>query len=359
MVQIEITSRCNLSCRTCLKHACEDRWLSRDFDPKLFTRLLPQLHNAAGIHLQGWGEPLLVEQLEEYIGLAKKVGLVVSFTTNGTTMTPLRAETLITSGVDAVTFSMAGARATTHDHLRGKGSFESSWQSLGTLQQGKEKLRSATPKIAVSYLLTPETVIQLPEAVKLARKAGVDFFSTVHLTLAGSPEQEILQLLCSDSKKSRHLKKMRQHANWAALFGKMKLDLKPFTPSPTPVCDKNPIKNFFIGADGSVSPCVFLQPPIAGGIPWITPNGVKLLPRLSFGSLEEKDLADIWNAKEYRDFRKIFQDRLEIYTKAMAQVGFGMDGPEQFEHALKVIRRGFRKFPPPTVCSYCLKMDGF
>ncbi len=358
MVQVEVTSRCNLSCRTCLKHTCKNKWVPRDIDSKLFARLLSQLTCVPAIHLQGWGEPLLVKQLEEYISMAKQAGLVVSFTTNGLMMSPQRAKSLIMSGVDGVTFSLAGATAEVHDYLRGEGSFNSSWQSMANLQEEKRKTESITPKIAVSYLLTPETVAQLPKAARMARRAGVDLFSTVHLTQATSQEQKKMQMLIKDARRLRQLKKIIRQTHWPLLFSRMKVELKPFSPSLVPVCDKNPINNFFVGVDGSVSPCVFLQPPISDKIPWVTTHGVQFMPRLNFGNLADESLTGIWNRDSYRNFRKIFQTRLAIYTKAMARVGFGMDGGEQLEYALKVIRRGFRKVPPPPACLHCLKMQG-
>lgn len=117
-IQIETTSRCNLACVTCLKPAYEDVWQERDMDERLFSLIQGQLPASSSVHLQEWGEPLLHPDTLSHIKQQKATGAMVSFTTNGTLMDTTVAESLIDSGLDGLTFSIAGNSSSTQDKLR-------------------------------------------------------------------------------------------------------------------------------------------------------------------------------------------------------------------------------------------------
>ncbi|MBL0713042.1 MAG: hypothetical protein JJV98_05015 [Desulfosarcina sp.] len=48
----------------------------------------------------------------------------------------------------------------------------------------------------------------------------------------------------------------------ATLWRRVELVLPSLRPQPTAVCPKNPLTQAFVGADGTVSPCVYLNPPV-------------------------------------------------------------------------------------------------
>jgi len=357
-LQIELTSRCNLSCQTCLRAIPGIDLQEQDLDPSTFHQLRPVLQQTGGVHLQGWGESMLLDDLPERIRWFKSQDCRVSFTTNGSLMTARQAAQLVASGLDSITFSMAGATAGTQDRLRGQGTHEKLWQSLYLLQKTKQKQGSKTPVLAVSYLLTPETIGELPRAVKQCRPLGLNLFAGVHLTHAATSEQELMRLY-ADSKN----KKFRQiiwRAHWHAFLGGMRLQLPPFQPVLSPMCDKNPLAGCFIAADGSVAPCVFLYPPASDQQKQegIVHNRFPV-PRKRFGSLQEKSLDVIWQSHAYRAFRHPFQQRQEVYDREMAKVGLDLDAIEKLERSRNRIRKAFLNLPVPACCSRCPKMEGF
>lgn len=358
-IQLELTSRCNLSCKTCLKHDFEQVWQHHDLPETLYQKILADLPDTVeSIHLQGWGEPLLVPHIDQYIKEAKKRELQVSFTTNGSIMTEELAEKLVTSGLDAVTFSMAGGYANTQDRLRGNSSFRSLQQSIRQLTATKKTVSVDSPKCAVSYLLTPETVAELPTAVKWCKTHGIDQFSTVHMTQTITREQNNLKLHGNQIAKSHKL--LRRRTWMAGLFSAIKIDLRPFEPEPMPMCDKNPLQSIFINSAGDVSPCVFLCPPLKNKrLNWHY-NGRKLKQGpFILGNCRESSIEEIWHSSAYLDFRALFQKRVNIYGKAMVRVGYNMDGIQQLDRALQKINNGFSTHPPPHCCTHCYKMDGF
>ncbi len=357
-VQIEVTSRCNLNCSTCIKHAYQSVWQEKELDTGLYGQILTHLpQSVKSVHLQGWGEPLLLPQMDEYIRQAKKIGLAVSFTSNGTIMNDELAERIIDSGLDSITFSMAGGNRASHDRLRGRNSFDLMRKSIGIFLAARKRL-SASVKCGVSYLLTPQGVEELPGAIRWCRRQGVDLFSTVHLTQTITESQEKLRF--NPVKLDASIQRLRRLSWLAGLFSRMNINLRSFTPEPVPVCDKNPLQTLFISSSGLVSPCVFLCPPVGEvKLPWSYNNHAKSKGPVVLGNCKSETVDRIWSSPQYCAFRQQFQKRLNIYEKAMEKVSYSLEGAAQLETALVTIKNEFAKNPPPESCHYCYKMDGF
>ncbi len=357
-IQIELTNRCNLSCKTCIRAISGINLLEQDLSNSAIQVLKPSLKHTDSVHLQGWGESMLLADLPDRIRCFKVMGSKVSFTTSGSSMTSRQAAELVSSGLDSITFSMAGATAALQDDLRNKGSFTRLWQSMQLLHETKQQYGSKTPTMAVSYLLTEESINELPLAVKMCRPLGLSLFAGVHLTHPATARQKALCLFLS--RPGQRFRRLIRRAHWHAFWGGMRLQLPQFLPDLTPICDKNPIASCFVAADGSVSPCVFLHPPTSDTpVHWYTNNGHLPAPVKIFGDLHRESLDQIWQKHEYRDFRKPFKTRLEIYEKKMARVGCGMDAIDKLDVARDFIRKVFLKNPVPDCCHYCSKMEGF
>ena len=357
-LQIELTNRCNLCCQTCLRAVPGIDLQEQDLSFSALQQLQPALQRTMSVHLQGWGESMLLDDLPERIRWFKSQGCRVSFTTNGSLMTTRQAAQLVDCGLDSITFSMAGATAQTQDSLRGQGTHAKLWQSLQLLQRTKQEKGSIPPTLAVSYLLTPETIGELPQAVKQCRSLGLNLFAGVHLTHAATRQQEVMRIYAYSMNKK--FSQIIRRSHWQAFLGGMRLQLPPFQPVLMPICDKNPLAGCFIAADGSVAPCVFLYPPATHLTEQLLSEHSEFsVPGKRFGSLEENALDQIWQSSEYRAFRKPFQQRQKVYDREMAKVGLDMDAIEKLERAQTRIRKAFLSMPVPACCSRCPKMEGF
>ena len=357
-IQLETTSRCNLDCTTCLKPVYGSHWIERDLDLSLFRRILDQLPPKISVHLQGWGEPLLHPDTLEHIRELKAKGFTVSFTTNGSIMDRSMAEALIDSKLDCLTFSMAGNSSQIQDRLRGVGSFDNLLKSIRLFNTLRSERKSTATMIAVSYLLTPETVLQLPGAVSWCRSNGVDEFVSVHLTQAACKNQEERQFLLSE-KEAKKYRLLRIQTQMNALFGRMKVELGQFQPILTPVCTKNPINTLFISANGDVSPCVFLCPPVDEKIPWRYRGDKYLQKPLVFGNVQTAPLTEIWKQAEYCRFRNAFKRRKEFHDSRLSGISCSLTGSAQLDASVAAIKHFFSENPPPKSCRYCAKMDGY
>ncbi len=126
-----------------------------------------------------------------------------------------------------------------------------------------------------------------------------------------------------------------------------------------PVCVKNPVENLFVGADGSVSPCVYLNPPLRGSFPRLDKGRKIDSSRLIMGNLNEEDMDTIWSRPDYRTFRQAFKDRIKIYEKCMAGITPDLEGMEQLQKRTDRLQHLFTtQYPAPAPCRICPHLWG-
>jgi radical SAM protein with 4Fe4S-binding SPASM domain len=104
------------------------------------------------INLQFLGEPLLDKLLLERIRYAKQRGLKIRMTTNGSLITPDRAEALIESGIDHVTISFDGFTKETFESIRIGLQYDKVYEGTMSLIAKKLELKSSTPEIELCFV---------------------------------------------------------------------------------------------------------------------------------------------------------------------------------------------------------------
>ena len=68
---VELTTRCNLHCRMCVKYAEGSSIVEEDLPLAAFKSLAPSLAHTQALILNGIGEPLLHPELEKIISFAR------------------------------------------------------------------------------------------------------------------------------------------------------------------------------------------------------------------------------------------------------------------------------------------------
>ncbi len=352
-VQVEATSRCNLRCRTCLAHTMESRWSSIDLSERSFARLVEIAHRCKSIHLQGWGETLLRGDCTDLVHRLKKQGAKVSLSSNGTVMEPKQAQNLIEAGLDSMAFSFAGPSAAVQDELRGKGTFDAACQSVKTFVAARRS--PLAPPVILSYLLTPDNLRALHKAVALCARLGADGLKGVHMVHVCTSDQERMVAY----RAPRRTTWLQVRARITARLHRVALWLPPLNPITVPLCEKNPLENFFVGSDGSVSPCVYLNPPVQGAFPRFI--GGKEVPtsRLIMGNLHEQSMDEIWRSEPYESFRNAFRERVRIDDELLAGITPDFEGMKRLHGAVWKIKTLFaEKYPPPEPCRNCGHIEG-
>ncbi len=293
-IQVEVSTRCPGHCSYCPHTIMRDRWYSSDMDMETFSLVWPLMRCSARVHLQGWGEPLLNPAFFQMAALARKAGCSVSTTTCGLLMNDQVAEKLVASGLDIVAFSLAGTDPLSNRSRRGV-EFDRVKEAISILQAVRKSRMGVHLEIHLAYLMLAsnmEAVRNLPE---LMRELGVH--ATVVSTLDFIPEPS----LEPEGFRPHETEKL---AAASAILGEVEnrartlgLDFHWSLPKPDAVglsCRENVARSVFIAADGSVSPCVYLNIPTAECDPH----------RLVFGNLHSERALEIWESDVFRRFRE-------------------------------------------------------
>ena len=123
---LEVTNLCNRNCLHCFRDKAEPReFLPLDLAEAILTQA--RALRIREVCITG-GEPATYPHLEELVGLVADLGFKFNLVTNGfqfaQALLPLLSRPRIKPKLDVVCFSLDGARAETHDALRGPGSFK-------------------------------------------------------------------------------------------------------------------------------------------------------------------------------------------------------------------------------------------
>lgn len=173
-----ITQRCNLKCVHCYAHA-----KNISFDSELSTTqgksLLDDLATfGVPVILFSGGEPLTRKDLPELAEYAVKKGMRAVISTNGTLITPEKAQTLKKIGLSYVGISLDGMEEI-NDRFRGvKGAFRAALQGI-------ENCKKAGIKVGLRFTINKSNVSEIPKIFKLLEEMDIPRACFYHLVYAG------------------------------------------------------------------------------------------------------------------------------------------------------------------------------
>jgi len=292
-IQVEVTSRCPGRCLYCPHTTMRAKWLSRDMDMGTFSRLWPLMRRSVRVHLQGWGEPLLNPAFFDMAALARKAGCQVSTTTCGLRMEEKIALEIVRSGIDIVAFSLAGTDAESNAVRRGV-DFDRVCEAVSTLQMVRRERMGVHLEIHFAYLMLASQMVAVRGLPGLMQRLGVH--AAVISTLDYIPEPGLETEAFTPQETEKLAQAEAVLVETAAEARRLGLGFHYELPEPrTPrtSCRENIGRCLFISADGSVSPCVYVNVPVDIA----DPN------RRVFGNVHEQDPLAIWESDDFRRFR--------------------------------------------------------
>lgn len=349
--QIELTTRCPLDCRMCIRRGRE--WRNADLGLDDFARLAPLLREVETVVLQGWGEPLLHPHLAEVVRLAKRAGgspeaaPSVGFVTSGQGLDRARAAALVEAGLDFIGFSVAGATPAVHGAIRVRSELDEVVEAARQVAAVKRERGRAHPRVHAVYLMMKENLHQLPDLPELAGRMGAEEIVLTNLVDVSDPWQDGQRVFGRGGEEACRevLAETERRARDAGLA----MRRPSLSPRVTPVCEEDPLRNLFVTADGDLSPCVYLCPPVPQEFPrWFcgTEHQVR---RVRFGNLLREPLDAVWANPEYAAFRERFARRRQRHRLLSAVGRAWRAGPGPSEADLP---------EPPEACRTCHKMLG-
>ncbi len=302
-VYLEPTTRCNLSCRTCVRHVWDDP--EGDMSAETFDHVLrglqalPELRE---VGLGGYGEPLAAPDVLDRVEALKKLGLKVSISTNGALLDEQCAEDLVRLGVDAVIVSMDGTEPQTYAEVRQGADLPTVIEHLEGLKRIKEAHHTPLPRLDIEFVAMKRNLTELGEMPSLARRLGASRVLVSHL-LPHTPEMVAETLYCRDETPP-----LAMPASWpVAAEGWLlqgTLDLPRMHWGATRHCRFVADEALVIGWDGGVSPCYALS----HSYPYYIFGRRKQVSRYTLGNVTETPLPDIWSAEDHVRFRSAVRD---------------------------------------------------
>ncbi len=173
-----VTRTCNLRCVHCYSDS-EAKHYDGELNHEEALKLVDDLaeYGVPALLLSG-GEPLARPDLFEIARYARKKGIKLTLSTNGTLIDRKRAEAIKETGFTYVGISFDGIGAT-NDLFRGRpGAFERAHQAI-------RELKSVGQKVGLRLTLTPQTIADLDEIFDFIEREGIERACFYHLVPAG------------------------------------------------------------------------------------------------------------------------------------------------------------------------------
>lgn len=280
-VCIEITNRCNLNCLMCVRRYWDAAAnplgeMSYEFFEK---NILVHLKPYQSVNLQGVGESLLSKNFLPMLRACKDLGCETTFITNGVSLQHY-ADDIVSIGVDEIRLSVDGTESM--QKIR-RFSIDKVMAALDDLNAAKQKLGKKHPAVYINYVLTRDTLYELPELIEMVRAREVSKIFVMHMIIHDP-------VLIDQSVVPLYVEAKKVFAEAAALAKRhgIFLDLPP-EPETRCICYQ-PFRFVFINWNGDVRPCCMST---------INEKGALLL-----GNLQEQSLPELWNSAYAHKLRK-------------------------------------------------------
>jgi MoaA/NifB/PqqE/SkfB family radical SAM enzyme len=331
----------------CIRREGAD-WQFQDMALEDFKKLLPYLAEVESVVLEGWGESLLHKDLSECIRLAKREGPRVGFVTSGKGLTQGRISEFIQAGLDFVGFSIAGTTPETHDAIRVNSHLPEVLNAIRLFHEEKRRQGLPRPKLHLVFLMVKDNVLEVPTVPSFAKGLGIGevvLTNICHTINVWQEEQRVFAWGSGENKYEEVVRKAEANARRL----KIRLKRPSLSAADVSVCEENPLRNLYISAEGEVSPCVYLYPPLPSPFKRIFCSQTYSVEKVSFGNIFKESFPSIWDSENYKNFRYRFRKREEKFKEA--SLSFWDKTP--MKHSEEAA------FPPsPESCQSCHKILG-
>ena len=261
-LDIEVTTACNLACRTCYNVPSRTQTMT----PQEFSHILENGYRLVehlgmdGLWLTiSGGEPLMNENLWAMLRSAQARGLQgVAIISNATLINRDTAMQVTSTGISEVMVSFDGASERTHDAIRGEGSFTRAMEGVRALKE-----HCSDTFLGCTLTLTRLNADEIEDYIRLAFDEGFNYVwvnppvncgRIVQSDLGISYEEHIRVMRLVRDLDTRYFKQ-----GFAAYYN---VPYYPLTDPVSPYLDLSTAcpwgrSNLTVTADGSVLPCLY------------------------------------------------------------------------------------------------------
>ena len=174
-IAFEITRRCNLNCKHCLRDEVEG---PQDLSLEVIEKVMKQGREAYGVKLTALtgGEPLMYPDLEKLFEAIADNDYTFSFVTNGHLVPKkigLLNDPMIKKRITHTAVSLDGPDAETHNSIRGEGAFKKAVAAIVTL-------KAHGFKVHVKYTIGKHNIDRIEHAILEIAHLEADSLEMAH-----------------------------------------------------------------------------------------------------------------------------------------------------------------------------------
>jgi len=295
-IQIDPTSYCNLSCKSCGRDSIVDKPTHLTFDHfKKYIDIIKPFKVA----MSGTGEPFMNPQLLEMVKYAKEKESSVLITTNFTLINEKKAEQIVESGLDLLKISIDATNRETYLKIRGKDYFDKILESVDLINRIKDGMNSKTPYLRFQFVIQSENYKEIPKLIDLAvsKRINAIYLQPLLLTYVEDRKEFLSKNLMAEELKEI-LCESKLYADKKAISTNIDNLISNFDlyfhgqkdgDAGKRICIM-PWFSLFLSADGFIRPCCSFGTSVG-----------------DLGNILQEDFKEIWNNDKYLRFRKLIK----------------------------------------------------
>jgi radical SAM protein with 4Fe4S-binding SPASM domain len=283
-LDIEPNNWCNFKCNHCqVTHWDKEK---SKLTLESFIDILNMFPNLLRVKVQGMGEPFLHDSSIEMLEELDKRDISSATTSNGSVMHKDLLSRLSKLTQSSITFSLDGSDNETFEKIRINGDFDKVTKNIKALIDSNPSIN-----VILWSVITLENIHDYEAIIDLAHSLGAKklVFQTF---LSDWGKDSMTDIIDAKNINKNDIDNITTNAQKRAK--EIGLNLEIFKDNH--MTKENPCiwpwKSLFIDAAGNVLPCCVIADS----------------DTLNFGNIFEKDIKEIWNNKEYQDFRKAHRD---------------------------------------------------
>lgn len=295
---LELSTHCNFSCKTCVRHSIIDfkpQYFSLDSIPNL-DKSISEIKSLKRIVLFGYGEALCNPYFKDLFSAIAKHGIPIVFITNGMLLNEDISEQIV-KHISEIYISwddpILQDDITKNHNIRKDANVELISANIHKLLEIKDK-HSPDTKIGIEAVATKSNYNYLNEIISYWHKIGIDKFIITNLfPYTEEMEQEILY--AQNKKDIINLKQIIKQKKRNIILPNQNADINRLCP----FIERGTL---FIKANGDISPC----PELAYTHKAIYFGHKRTHFAHNHGNIANQSLMDIWNKPAFADFRNKF-----------------------------------------------------
>ena len=287
-IQIEATSKCNLSCPCCSHSREKDK--GQHLTEEQFRQILDRLPwSPKRVILCGVGEPLMNPQFFSFVDLLAERGIKCEFYTNGTLLTArMQQAILLRRNIDAISISCDGARKETFDALRLGADFDRWKQSVREFLIAVKHQRERVLSVGANIVVAKQNLAEIGDIVRLAANLGFDSVGIIDPV----PVDDTAAAYCPSLLELSAVHREELFALARRLGLKILYFLRRGTSAPKLLLRcMQPWEYVFIRANGDVAPCCAVFGSEKAAV---------------MGNILQQEFDDIWHGERFRAFRRSY-----------------------------------------------------